>query len=425
MSVIVGEYRPLYPAPETPQYLCFDKDELQREMIVEERWCYKHDGFGTFGRANLRNGCDVHTMTFKERLVSPWDWCFIHLDGWQINFWPENFWLCRDTDKSGGESVRPIASIDVRQISVVNVLEQSDSAEGHVCPYEIHVNFQNGYFPFRVRTLDEAKEWKGRIMKGVVENVRIGQLRDKYLQNLHIHDEVEANRIERDPVRLERLGDLWHQAVEAVEKGVRPPKQVFFDMYRLYDSLDVGGMGHGPEHQAFAPAGGPMDPKLKEALGGGDHNLTMAEIEVMAREFIEMKIEEVRAVVVKQEKMLFSNHRPPSALHEVKLRWTIDQGRALLAHYEQQVNPRDFFDRVVNFHHRTDISREGRVDVAEFMNAAPVFLMPIKELRQEGLFFRAAMQSDMGKHREMEQLQAHLRKEGKSHEEHERECNQQ
>merc|ERR1719313_3025401 len=151
----------------------------------------------------------------------------------------------------------------------------------------------------------------------------------------------------------------------------------------------------------------------------------MAEVEVMVREFLEMKLEEVKHIVIKQEKVLYSNHKPVAAMHEMKLRWTVDQGRELMRHYEMLLSPKEFFDRVVNFHHKTDISREGRVDVTEFMNAAPIFLMPIPELRREGLFFRAAMQSEPRMHEEHAKHAHKLRMEGKTHEQAEAECNQQ
>jgi len=96
-----------------------------------------------------------------------------------------------------------------------------------------------------------------------------------------------------------------------------------------------------------------------------------------------------------------------------------------MAHYKKQLNPKDFFDRVVNFHHKTDISREGKVDLTEFLNAAPVFFMPVLELRREGLFFRAAMQSSPAAHKAMADDDLRLRSEGKTRAQEDAECNQQ
>jgi len=158
--------------------------------------------------------------------------------------------------------------------------------------------------------------------------------------------------------------------------------------------------------------------------GEADGNLTMAEIEVMARELIDMKALEVRQVVVQQEKTLFSSFKPVSAFHEVKLRWTVDQGRQLLEHYDAQRDPKEFFDRVVNFHHRTDISREGKVDLTEFLNAAPIFLTPLLELRREGLFFGAAMESSPQAHKAREDDNNRLRSEGKTRAQEDAECTQ-
>lgn len=428
-SAIVGEYRSIYPSPETEQYLVFDQNVLARQEKIEQRWCSTTDGYGSRGRANLRNFVDAAIMNWKERMMSPWNWYYIHADGWHINFWEDNFWLCKQSDT---DCLRPIASIDIRQVFSVGITNDSSSAEGITCPWEIHLHFQTGYYPFRVKTADEAQAWRARIMMGVVESVKIGQARVSYMHKLHLHDEVEPHRIEKDPARLDRIRSLWHKCVEAVENGVRPSRQVFFDLYRAYDALDTHNHKvETPQHHPGLPAprcpitGAPLiEHEIPEA-GQGDGNLTYMEIEVMARELLEVKIEEVKQIVVQQEKVLFSSHRPVGAYHEVKLRWTIDQGRALLDHYEQMLNPQTFFDRVVNFHHRTDISREGRVDVTEFMNAAPVFLFPVMELNQEGSFFRAAMQSDLGEHKATEEEHANLHAEGKTRAQKDAECNQQ
>jgi len=390
MWIKFGEFSPIYPTPETPQYGCWAKDSLERENKVQEEFCSKLEDFGCFGRANLRGVCDTATMSFAERMVTPWQWTFIHADGWNINFWPENFHMFKDTGKDDG-SVCPIASLDIRQILAANYQREASSSEGALAPFEVHVNFQTGYFPFRVVDELEAQEWCVRIMKGVVETVKVQQVREKYMQHHNKMDEleVEAHRIERDPVRCQKLADLWHQAVESVERGARPTRQIFFELYALYDCLDLP-----PEYgESFA----------EEEERRGDGNLTMYEIEVLCREFLDMKYHEVQAIVVRQEKDLFHPHRPVGASREHSLRWTIDQGRELMEHYQNQRNPKDFFDRVVNFHHRCDISREGRVDPQEFLNAAPVFLMPNMELRKEGLFFASAEESSPDAHRERRQ----------------------
>jgi len=428
---IIGEYKPRYPAPETPTYFCLAKDALSREIKVEQRWCSTTEGFGTWGRANITNMCDVAVMNWKERMTNPWQWLFVHADGWLLNFWADDFYLAQGTDTQGSAAIRPLASIDIRQIILVNINKDASSAEGYQAPWRVCINFQNGFFPFRVRTQDEAQAWNARIMKGVVENVRIGSAKQTYMHNLHLHDEVEPHRIEKDPARLDSLRKLWHQAIEAVDRGTKAPRQLFFDLYRVYDALDNSHFEvQLPQHhpwdiQAKAPGVDHLKHDEVPEPGQGDGNLTMAEIEVMARELIEMKIEEVRQIVVSQEKVLYSSHRPVQAFHEVKLKWTIAEGKELLEHYKAQMNPADFFDRVVNFHHRTDISREGRVDVIEFMNAAPIFLLPMMELKKEGLFFHSAMESDLGSHKEEEETNDRLRKEGKTRDQEDAECNQQ
>jgi len=415
MDSIVGEYQPLYPSPETPVYMVFAKDTLTREAAMEERFCSKLPSYGTMARANLMNSCDLYTMSWRQRMENPWQWVYAHASGWEINFWPWDFFLNKSSDDSAGNGCRPIASLDIRQICVAQISEDKASAEGAKCPWEVHINFANGYFPFRVKTSEEAQMWKGRIMQGVVENVKISQRREKYMSKLHLHDEVEGSHIEKDPVRIERVAGLWHEAVEAVERGTRPSKEIFFTLYRIYDSIGVG--------QQDRPQGGYG--RTSQEDDSGDSNLTMAEVEVMARELLEIKMEEVKQITVQQEKVLYSNHRPVNSVHEVKLRWTIDQGRALMKYYEQMLSPKDFFDRVVNFHQRTDISREGKVDINEFMLAAPVFLMPVKDLRKEGMFFRSAMMSDPKAHAEAMEEHARHQSEGRTREEADADCNQQ
>merc|ERR1719506_1904046 len=97
-SAIVGEYRSIYPSPETEQYLVFDQNVLARQEKIEQRWCSTTDGYGARGRANLRNFVDAAIMNWKERIMSPWNWYYIHADGWHINFWEDNFWLCKQSD---------------------------------------------------------------------------------------------------------------------------------------------------------------------------------------------------------------------------------------------------------------------------------------------------------------------------------------
>lgn len=432
-GIVVGEYHPLYPVPETPQYLIFPEDSERMCVEAEQRWCSKAQPFGTWGRADLTNMCDLSAMDWKTRFKNRWHWVFIHADGWNLNFWHEDFWLCRDSDSTLTDSHnRPIASLDIRHIFAVNVANDTASEEGYLCPWTVHLNFRTGYFVYRVKTQDEARAWNVRIMQGVVEAVKIGQMRSQYMHDLHLHDEVEPYRIEKNPDRMERLKEIWEKAVESVDRGVRPPRQLFFDLYHLYDALDV------KRYQVQLPhvlPGQSISPEQRSELihlhgtqaddGEPDGNLSMAEIEIMAKEFIEMKHEFVRRVVYAQEKTLYSPHKPPSAIHEVKLRWTIDQGRKLMREYERTLAPKDFFDRVVNFHHRTDISREGKVDVNEFMNAAPVFLLPVKELRAEGLFLSAAEESEPHAHREMEEKWVQAKLEGRRPQEVEADCNQQ
>lgn len=411
MWIKFGEFSPIYPTPETPQYGYWGKDALAREEKVQEQFCSKLEDMGCWGRANLRGFCDTATMNWKERMINPWKWTFIHADGWNLNFWPEDFHKFKDTGKEDA-SVCPVASIDIRQILAANYQREASSSEGAQAPFEVRVNFQNGFFPFRVVQEFEAQAWCVRIMKGVVETVKVQQLREKYMHNINKMDEleVEAHRIDRDPVRIGNLRSLWHQAIDSVERGARPTRQTFFELYALYDALDV------PEEY-------PNQQPEQEMRGDG--NLTMAEIECMCRELLEMKYNEVQAIVVRQEKELYHQHRPVAHFHETKLRWTIDQGRDLMEEYSRQRNPKDFFDRVVNFHHRCDISREGVVDIQEFCNSAPIFLMPNMELRKEGLFFAAAENSDSQAHRAREHDDARLRKEGKTREQEAAECNQQ
>lgn len=403
--VVVGEYRPLYPAPATGQYGMSVQNVEAAEVRVQEQWCSKDSvdmsplvgNIGTWGRANLKHICDASMMNWKDRMITASVWSYIHADGWNINFWPKDFATTQATDSFPGKQMVPIASIDIRQIFAVNISKDASTAEGAQCPWEVHINFKTGYFPFSVRTQQEAEAWNARIMRGVVENVKLNSMRQNYAEYL-ITSQGEPNLTEKDPARIASLKKIWHQSLESVGQGVQPSKQVFFNLYNLYDAIE------GEQSQ-------------------GD--LTMAEIEIMAKELLELKAEEVRAELVRQEKVLFSSHRPVTSGTEMQLRRTIDQGRALLAHYDRQRDPKEFFDRVVNFHHKTDISREGKVDITEFLNSAPIFLLPIVELRHEALFFKASRQACPQITRRQEQDVARLRLSGKTREEEEAECKQQ
>jgi len=386
-----GEFSPIYPTPETPQYGVWGKDmALQRVEKKQEMFCSKLGDFGTWGRANLRGICDTATMSWKERMINAWCWTYIHVDGWNLNFWPPEFMDAKDTGKDD-RSVNPTASVDIRQIITANYEREASSSEGATAPFVVRLNFQTGYFPFRVLMESEAQAWCVRIMKGVVETVKVQQLREKCSGHMNKMDEldVDEHRIEKDPVRMARLRELWQKAVEAVERGSKPSKQMFAELYGLYDVIEVAqeyeqNVGRSGQYELQAPR--------------GDGNLTMYEIEVLCREFLEMKNNEVRRIVVQQEKELYHQFRSVTHSQETKLRWTIDQGRDLMEQYRRQLNPQDFFDRVVNFHHKTDYSHDGRVDLQEFCNAVPIFLMPNLELRKEGLFFAAAQNSDSQAH---------------------------
>jgi len=377
--VIVGEYHPIYPSPQTAQYGMSEREVEAADVLVQEQWCSKEnadmspmpENKGTWGRANLKHICDYAMMNWKERLTTAAVWSYIHVDGWNINFWPADFATVQAADNSSGQGLNPIACIDIRQIFAVTLSRDASTIEGSMCPWEVHIIFQTGFFGFRVRTQQEADAWETRVMQGVVENVRMSNARAKFAQRLASLDDGEQNhQVKEDPARTAALAKIWHRAIQSVERGIKPSKQDFFDLYNLYDNIGGGG---GDD----------------ETIG----NLTMSEIETMAKELLELKVAEVKAEVVKQEKVLFSDHRPVSSSREVHLRHTIQQGRTLLAHYDRLQDPKTFFDRVVAFHHSTDISREGRVDLAEFMNSAPIFMLPNTELRHEGVFFRAAMRS--------------------------------
>jgi len=433
MRPVVGDYHAIYPSPLTLQY-GVTKDMVENwKIAAETRWCSTLEPFGTWGRASLANVCDVARMNWKERLsFKQWQWCFIHADGWQLNFWDENFWLHKDSDNGEESRVNPIASLDIRIMFSVNVKNEPNSEEGYRCPWEVQLNFKTGFFTFRVKSEEEAQAWNVRIMQGVVQSVKISQMHQQYMHNLHLHDEAEPFRIEKDPERARQLRQIWHAAISAIEKGIRPPKKIFMQLYQLYDALDVNNYQIQLPHHAWgAPTHADHHVHMNlladqfAANDEGDGNLTMAEIEVMAKELLDMKYQQIKSIVIAQEQVLYSTHRPPSAYHEVKLKWTIQQGRELMERYERMMEPSDFFDRVVNFHHRTDFSRDGKVDVREFINSAPVFLMPFTELKKEGLFFRSAEESEPKKHIEHEEETAKLRKEGKTRQQAEAECNQQ
>lgn len=369
----------------------------RKDQGLKEQFCSKADDYYSYGRAQLRNVADLYALTLKERLVNPWRDTFVHAQGWMLNFWEAEVGA-QLMEELQHDSSSPICMIDMRTIFAVTILRDTASEEGAKCPWEVHLNFQTGYLPFRVKDELTARAWKGRIMKAIVEAVKVNQYRDKLGELRAGMEEVDVMAVQKDPRRMERCKKLWMDAIRSVSMGVQPNKKIYFELYRLYSET---GDGNGDD-------------------------LTMGEIELMAKEFIDMKLDTVKAVTVQQEKLLYSTHRPITAAHESTLRTTVETGRNLLNLYEKLRDPSVFLDRVVSFHSRTDISREGTVDINEFMLACPVFLMPTKQLKAESRFFACAARSHPEVHDAVEKQEAQIRLSGKSREHHEAEpCVQQ
>lgn len=362
----VGPYFSLFGAPLTPQYGIVDADSVVLEQ--QKEWRSRLKPFWSYGRAQLRNIVDVETESFAEKLVNPWQWCFIHADGWLINFWSCNQeTLTPDFDLArrcrSEEETMPAASVDMRQIFAVHCLKDASSAEGALCPWEIHLNFQRGFLPIRVESEAVAKEWNKRVMQAVVENTKMTQMRQKDAAIMAGIEEFGEHH-KKDLVRMNRLKGLWMEAIACVAKGTAVRREIFYKMHSLYDTA---GVRPGEEK---------------------DNMLNLHEVYVMASELMEVKTETIKMAVLKEERLLHNVHRPINSQCEEVLRKVVSDGMALLEAYKHMSNPQHFMDRVVNFHARTDISREGKVDIEEFVAAAPLFLLPEAQLRAEGHFLR-------------------------------------
>jgi len=364
----VGPYYSLHGAPLTLQY---GVNESNADSVVVERqkeWRSKCQPFWSYGRAQIRNIVDVATGTFAEKMVDPWQWCFIHADGWLINFWScdqttlnPDFDTARRTRTEQG--VQPAASVDMRQVFAVHCLNDAQSAEGALCPWEIHLNFQRGFLPMRVESEAVAKAWNKRVMQAVVENTKIQQMREHDAEVMAGIEEFGEHNT-KDLARMRRLKGLWMDAIACVERGSKVKREIFYRMHELYDT---SGGRYGER---------------------GDNMLSLNEVYVMASELMEVRTETIKLAVLQEERLLHDVHRPISSGCEEILRKVVSDGQELLKAYKHMSNPKHFMDRVVSFHARTDISREGKVDISEFISAAPLFLLPEAQLRAEGRFLR-------------------------------------
>eukprot|EP00441_Pelagodinium_beii_P043487 CAMPEP_0197629338 /NCGR_PEP_ID=MMETSP1338-20131121/7231_1 /TAXON_ID=43686 ORGANISM="Pelagodinium beii, Strain RCC1491" /NCGR_SAMPLE_ID=MMETSP1338 /ASSEMBLY_ACC=CAM_ASM_000754 /LENGTH=474 /DNA_ID=CAMNT_0043200369 /DNA_START=34 /DNA_END=1458 /DNA_ORIENTATION=- len=373
----IGIPRPILAAPKTPQYGGPWLGHYPQVMPTSSL------RFGTWAQAQIRNILDVHETQTPADMVREIDyhamsWFFVQLDGWILHFWAGERY---DPMLAQMGRITPTASIDVRFVRRMETYSVDTGkidayltwGKNRVCYYKVCLVLQTGIFAFWVRTHDEAQDWCRVINMLMGESGQI-ELRQKEIaavaaSDLHLRDgpamrpgrplpQMEVTHVV-DPEKQKKLRRLWADCVKAAGRGETAPPQAFDAIYRLYDNND-------------------------------DESLCLEEIMDMYKDLISVRKIELEKAMDRQSHTTMSDKSLlMDSVNEVNSAWgtvsTIGQG--LLEDYRSKLSPQGFQSRALLLRSQLDTSADQRVSLAEFMDTAPVALLPMKELKVEAQFY--------------------------------------
>jgi len=354
------EIHPLYPCPDTPQYrLQVPRPksgiQLPSDPIQCEGWVL----------VNLRNGFDAQFATFAEKHLvgaGPEQWYFGRIDGWVLYFWK--------TDDAGEIGRHPAGFIDLRTIVHAGVLRTGNL-------FKVEAGLNGGELTFKVKYLNEAEMWTSAMRQALVAKVHQDRIRKEEgreraaLARSTFHAapptptgdfSSEMNNFQVrsyvDPHRLRTLRRIWSTCVAGADRAPDPDNYIeLYDMYNadMNDDLDLD------------------------------------EVEAMIKDLASVREQELqRMLAVTRERLLDSRQlklNGPAALS----RWRKEigePGERLQQMYNCYIQAGGAESRAVLLRSELDTSRDGFVGPSEFLQNAPIFLLPAHELLLEGTFYQ-------------------------------------
>lgn len=359
--------RPVYPSPDTPQYLGRRDPPTQlfpppSEAVKAEGWVH----------TSLRSMVERDRETFADKyLVGESDQqYFSRTSGWELEFWNSN------TDKASvmRGMVHPVGCIDLRMVVRVEAYKVPGGL------HEISLKMRGGSFFFRVQKAEDAAMWSGCISQAIVERTHAERMHQQAgvdrAHSLHTHvvqpkrggpggaelkrgkDQMEHYVV--SPKREAALRRIWAKCLRAAAGGRSAPAEAFSEMFMLYD-FDA------------------------------DHNLDQDECEVMLRELILVRLKELKEALQAQREHVMTPQRiklDPDGLRMWQ-RTVGDPGNKLVQHYDRLLEHQGFESRAILLRSKLDTTPDGQVTHGEFVRSAPAFLLPQRELLLEAQFYKS------------------------------------
>mmetsp|Transcript_13497 Transcript_13497/g.22212 ORF Transcript_13497/g.22212 Transcript_13497/m.22212 type:complete len:640 (+) Transcript_13497:169-2088(+) len=353
---IVHNPHPVTPCPMTEVYgyTMYDISTRDEEKI---RGFSEVRPYCGWGQASLRHAAD---LTFTDRIyraVIDLKWYFIESNGALLNFWDRDFAdeLYTHGDHGG---LHPVQYLDMRNAQTVHT--EVDHTVGVQCHHKVVTCFTDGKFTFKVRSREESEAWKGRIFRVIAETAKLvavvqelghevvaerarmgmrGVTMQKFMKKLH-----------STPAERETLKGLIDECIREYSRGITPRREIFQKMFHLY------------------ARGADMD---------------LHKIELLFKDMLEIRRDALRRAIHEQEKILFSTHRSVFAGDKSTIRKAIENAQDLVAYFNGVLQPERFMDEVVAFRSTCDVTKDGIVNIKEFIKAGPPFMLPNGQLSIE------------------------------------------
>lgn len=357
----------MYPCPDTPQYTkqcarCVPRLEFPSTAIQCQGWV----------RTNLNNIIDSQSQTFADRYLvgqGSQNWYYARIDGWVLHFW--------DTDATGAEVDRITAhSVGLLDLRTVVHVEACKSRGGF---HEVIIGMSNGSFSFGVQEAKAVQMWTQHIQQAIVENIHLQRVhREAGRERAH----STKSRIVIPSIKGQNRTELMLGADQLKHYSVSPDRAG--TLRRLWvDCLRTAEQGAQPETFAALFALYNFD---------GDDNLDLDEVEIMLQELLVMRQQELRNALESQRQKVVTEERIILDGSLALQQWQKavgDPGQKLQKQYNSMLQGGGLESRAILLRSELDTSRDGRVSLCEFLQGAPQFLLPRRELLLEAQFYKS------------------------------------
>jgi len=320
---------------------------------------------------NLRNGFDAQMATFAEKHlvgVGPEQWYFGKIDGWVLYFWK--------TDDAGEQGRQPAGFIDLRPIVHAGVSHLGDL-------FKVEAGMNGGQFTFKVKSSSEAQMWASAMRQALVGKV--------HQDRIHKEEGRERAALARSTFRSapQRNGGFSSEMNSFQESRaqfyVDPQRQRI--LQRIWSTC-VSGAGRKPDPDNYVALFDLYNADMND-------DLDLDEVEVMVRDLASVRESELeRMLAVTRERLLDSRLlklNGPTALS----RWQNEigePGERLKQMYNGYLQAGGAESRAVLLRSELDTSHDGRISASEFLQNAPIFLLPPSELLLEAKFYQNCQQ---------------------------------